>query len=98
MSKYEDTRIVTFKEDFARQMKDKKGQLLTVNGKPEGAALMRVFYKKDSTHAIHYKLVGKLQEQGAKVEVKELDLKKVREQRKKKLGERKKKQVELSYQ
>lgn len=98
MSKYEDTRIVTFKEDFARQMKDKKGQLLTVNGKPEGAPMMRVFYKKNSEHAIHYKLVDKLTLQGAKMDVKELDLKKVREARKKRLGERKKKQVELSYQ
>lgn len=98
MSKYEDTRIVTFKEDYARQMKDKKGQLLTVTGKPEGAPMMRVFYKKNSTHAIHYKLVDKLSTQGAKMEVKELDLKKVREGRKKVIAERKRKQVELSYQ
>lgn len=94
MSKYEDTRIVTFKEDYARQMKGKDGQPLVSDGKP----LMRVFYKKNSQHAIHYKLVKKLEDQGAKMEVKELDLKKVREARKKRLGERKKKQVELSYQ
>jgi hypothetical protein len=98
MSKYEDTRIVTFKEDYARQAKDKKGQLITVDGRAESKPLMRVFYKKNSTHAIHYKLVDKLREQGAKMEVKELDLKKVRDQRKRKMGERKKKQVELSYQ
>lgn len=98
MSKYEDTRIVTFKEDYARQMKDKKGQLLTVTGKPEGAPMMRVFYKKGSTHAIHHKLVKKLEGQGAKMDVKELDLKKVREGRKKVIAERKRKQVELSYQ
>ena len=98
MSKYEDTRIVTFKEDYARQMKDKKGQLLTVNGKPDGPPLMRVFYKKNSQHAIHYKLVKGLEEKGAKMDVKELDLKKVREQRKKTLAEKKRKQVELSYQ
>lgn len=95
MSKYEDTRIVTFKEDYARQAKDKKGNIM--NG-PDGKPLMRVFYKKNSQHAIHYKLVEKLQEQGAKMDVKELDLKKVREQRKKVLIERKRKQVEVSYQ
>lgn len=98
MSKYEDTRIVTFKEDYARQMKTKDGMPMTVDGQPGSKPMMRVFYKKNSTHAIHYKLVKKLEEQGAKIDVKELDLKKVRDERKKRLGERRKKQVELSYQ
>ena len=94
MSKYEDTRIVTFKEDYSHGMKSKKGDPIIG---PDGKQLRRVFYKKNSTHAIHYKLVDKLREQGAKMDVKELDLKKVREQRKKILGDRKRKQVELSY-
>lgn len=94
MSKYEDTRIVTFKEDFARTTRNKKGEhILDENGKP----LKRVFYKKNSQHAIHYKLVKKLEAQGAKMDVKELDLKKVYTERKSKLVADKKRQAEAAY-
>lgn len=94
MSKYEDTRIVTFKEDFARTIRNKKGeQILDENGKPA----KRVFYKKNSQHAIHRKLVVKLEKQGAKMDVKELDLKKVYAERKKKLVADKERQAKASY-
>lgn len=94
MSKYEDTRIVTFKEDFARTTRNKKGeQILDESGKP----LKRVFYKKNSQHAIHYKLVKKLEVQGAKMDVKELDLKKIYKERKEQLALKKKKKIEVSY-
>ena len=94
MSKYEDTRIVTFKEDYTRPKKDKEGK--PVMG-PDGKQMQRVFYKKNSIHAIHKLLVEKLREQGAKMDVKELEIKKVHAERKKRLADRKKKQVELSY-
>lgn len=94
MSKYEDTRIVTFKEDFARTIRNKAGQqILDGDGKP----VKRVFYKKNSQHAIHRKLVDKLEKQGAKMDVKELDLKKVYAERKKKLQADKKRQAEAAY-
>lgn len=57
MSKYEDVRIVTFKEDYSA-------------GNPP-----RVYYKKDSKHAIHFKVVEKLQEKGAKMKVEHFDRK-----------------------
>ena len=94
MSKYEDTRIVTFKEDFAHNMRDKSGNPILGS---DGKQMKRVFYKKASTHAIHFKLVAKLEKQGAKMEIKELDLKKVYAERRKKLADKRKKQVELSY-
>lgn len=94
MSKYEDTRIVTFKEDYSHTKKGKDGKPMIG---PDGKVMMRVFYKKDSTHAIHRKLVDKLRGQGAKMDVKELDIKKVYTERKKVIAERRRKQVELSY-
>lgn len=82
MSKYEDTRIVTFKEDFAKKLDD---------------GTMRVFYKKGTTHAIHHKLVDNFEARGAKMEVKKLDIDKVRAERKKVLVAAKKRQIEASY-
>lgn len=82
MSKYEDTRIVTFKEDFAKKLE---------NGE------VRVFYKKGTTHAIHFKLVENFEGRGAKMDVKKLDLEKVRTERKKLLAAARKKQVEVAY-
>ena len=94
MSKYEDTRIVTFKEDYSHTMKNKSGE--PVVG-PDGKVMRRVFYKKNSQHAIHYKLVAKLEKNGAKMEVKELDLKKVYEAKRKELAAKRKKQIEVAY-
>lgn len=82
MSKYEDTRIVTFKEDFAKKLDD---------------GTMRVFYKKGTTHAIHFKLVDNFEGRGAKMDVKKLDLEKVRAERKKQITAAKKRQIEASY-
>lgn len=82
MSKYEDTRIVTFKEDYS---------IPTKSGEP------RVLYKKGSTHAIHKTIVKKL-EGKAKMTVEMLDFKKVEEKRKAEMGKNRKRAVELSYQ
>lgn len=82
MSKYEDARIVTFKEDYS---------IPTKSGAP------RVLYKKDSTHAIHKTIVAKL-EGKAKMKVETLDFKKVEEKRKAQITKNNKKAVELSYQ
>lgn len=72
MSKYEDTRIVTFKEDYGVAKTDKDGkQLKDADGKPQ----IHVYYKKDSVHAIHYKVVEKIKANGAKMDVKEFDRK-----------------------
>lgn len=66
MSKYEDTRIVTFKEDYGVDKTDKEG-------KPTG--LKDIYYKKGSKHAIHFKVVEKLEKKGAKMDVEEFDRK-----------------------
>lgn len=66
MSKYEDTRIVTFKEDYGVDKTDK-------DGKPTGQR--DIYYKKNSKHAIHYKVVAKLEKRGAKMDVEEFDRK-----------------------
>ncbi len=95
MSKFDDTRIVTFKDDFSHGMRNKKGE--PVLGQ-DGKQLRRVFYKKHSTHAIHFKLVKKLADQGAKMEVRELDLKKVYKERREQLAAKRKKQIEVAYQ
>lgn len=67
MSKLEDTRIVTFKEDYTgRQGKPKEGEPPVI-----------VYMKKGETHALHKRVLAKLIERGAKVDVKEVDTKKV---------------------
>lgn len=82
MSKYEDTRIVTFKEDYS---------------KPTRSGGVRVYFKKNTTHAIHKKMVELFKAGGAKMDVEELDLKKLYAERKKKLAAQRKKQVEAAY-
>lgn len=57
MSKFEDTRVVKFKEDYA------------VGDPPQ------VMYKKNSTHCIHWKVVKKMEERGAKITVESFDRK-----------------------
>lgn len=71
MSKYEDTRIVTFKEDYSVPKVDEKGTPIVFDGKQQ----VTVYYKKGSKHAIHYKVVEKLQERGAKMQVEHFDRK-----------------------
>lgn len=68
MSKYEDTRIVTFQEDY------------TVPTEKGGT---RVLYKKGTTHAMHKSIADKLKEKGAKCIIVPLDHKKIIEERKK---------------
>lgn len=82
MSKYEDTRIVTFKEDYS---------------KPTRNGGTRVYFKKNSVHAIHKKMVALFKEGGAKMDVQELDLKKMYAERTKILAAQRKKQVEAAY-
>lgn len=63
MTKYDNTRIVKIKEDFnlsKNQKENKPGRLL---------------YKKGSEHAIHYKLLKKLDEKGLKYEILDVDFK-----------------------
>lgn len=75
MSKYEDTRIVTFKEDYGVQKTDKDGKGVVQDGKP----VMQIYYKKSTgpkdKHAIHKNVVKKLEEKGAKMDVQEFDRK-----------------------
>jgi hypothetical protein len=71
MSKYEDTRIVTFKEDYAVNKVDKDGKPIMVDGK--NAKI--VYYKKDSQHAIHFSVVAKLEKNGASMKVEKFDRK-----------------------
>jgi hypothetical protein len=70
MTKYKDTRIVTFKEDHT--IKSKK---LDAAGKP----VLRVLYAKNSTHAIHRSVVDQLKEKGAKMQIDGLDVQKAEE-------------------
>lgn len=90
MSKYEDTRIVTFKEDYGIDKLDKDGNVVMLNGKPD-----KVIYYKKSTgpndkHAIHFKVVDKLKEKGAKIEVELFDRKGYLKREKEKLLSREK--------
>ncbi len=75
MSKFEDVRIVTFKEDYGVPMTDKDGKVVMQDGKP----LMHIYYKKSTgkndCHAMHFKLVEKLKDKGAKIEVEKFDRK-----------------------
>lgn len=75
MSKYEDTRIVTFKEDYSVPKVDKNGDVIKDQ--------RIIYYKKNSKHAIHYKVVDKLESKGAKMDVELFDHKGwVKEQKK----------------
>lgn len=64
MSKFEDVRIVTFKEDYAVPRLDK-------DGNPTDQKI--VYYKKDSVHAMHYSVAEKLQKKGVKMTVEKFD-------------------------
>lgn len=75
MSKYEDTRIVTFKEDYSVTNTETKE--------------VRVYYKKGSKHAIHWKVVEKLKEKGAKMDVTKFDRKAYVEREKEKVQKKK---------
>lgn len=57
-NKEKETRIVTFKEDYASKA---------------GKAAGKVIYRKGSVHAIHFKLVKQLETKGAKMDVKKYD-------------------------
>lgn len=81
MSKYEDTRIVTFKEDYAVPAVDKNGEPIVTDGKPK----VIVYYKKDSKHAIHFKVVEKLEKKGAKMKIELFDRKEYVKNQKEKL-------------
>lgn len=67
MSKYEDTRIVTFQEDYGVDKTDKDGKVI------QGHKI--IYYKKGSKHAIHYKVVEKLEKKGVKMDVDTFDRK-----------------------
>lgn len=91
MSKYEDTRIVTFKEDYGVQKTDKNGDPVIINGKPA----MDIYYKKDSKHAIHFKVVEKLKKNGAKMDVEHFDRKAYIAKEKEKLLKRDKSAISI---
>lgn len=59
-NKEKNTRVVTFKEDYNSEAGKKANQ--------------PPIYRKGSVHAIHKDLVKKLQDKGAKVDVKPLDV------------------------
>jgi len=73
MKKYDDTRIVTFKEDYTIQTK-KMGADGKTPAKPA-----RVLYAKGSTHAIHKNVVEQIKEKGAKMTIDGLDVRKAEE-------------------
>lgn len=73
--KYENTRIVTFKEDYyVKTPKDHEGNF----GR-------RILHKKGSRHAMHKGIVKVLESNGAKISVEMLDFKKIEQARKEKL-------------
>lgn len=80
--KYENTRIVTFQEDYF--VKTRSG----------GTKLL---HKKGSRHAMHKGIVKILQENKAKIKVEDFDPKPLEAKLKKRLQDQRKKQVEVSY-
>ncbi len=80
--KYENTRIVEFKEDY--YVKAKEG------GK-------KLLHKKGSRHAMHKGIVDILNKNGAKIDVKKLDVDKAHEKAKKQFQEARKKQTAAMY-
>lgn len=79
--KYENTRIVFFKEDYCIKTRD--------GGK-------KVHYHKGTRHAIHKGVVSLLKERGAKMDVSELDVKAVEDRLKEKLEKRRERQIKMS--
>ena len=96
MSKFEDVRIVTFKEDYAVPKFDGEGkQIMLPDGKPD-----RIVYYKKSTgpndcHAMYFKLVKKLEEKGVKISVEKFDRKAYIAKEKDKLIKRDKSSVSI---
>lgn len=81
-NKLKNTRVVTFKEDYH----SKPGALL--NADP--------IYRKGESHAIHFKLVDKLRESGAKIDAKPFDEQASIAKRKKILADNRKKMSEAA--
>lgn len=82
MTKYDNTREVVFKEDYAPTTERQKQK--GIKGK--------VIYKKGSKHYIHKNVVEKITARGAKIEGKEIDpswVKKVEEKAKETLRKNK---------
>jgi hypothetical protein len=79
--KYENTRIVIFKEDYYVKTRT-----------PEGKKLL---HAKGSRHAMHKGIVAILRKNNAKIEVIELDYKKAEEKVKKRKDEPKRKSFEV---
>lgn len=80
--KYENTRIVTFQEDYF--VKTRSGG-------------QKLLHKKGSRHAMHKGIVKILQENKAKIKVEDFDPKPLEAKLKKRLQDQRKKQVEVSY-
>ncbi len=78
--KYENTRIVVFKEDYFVKTKDGK----------------KLLHAKGSRHAMHKGIVAILTKNGAKFEVQQLDFKKIEEKMKEKNRQLKKKAFEIA--
>lgn len=95
MSKFEDVRIVTFKEDYGVPKVDKDGKPVMRDGKQD----LVIYYKKSTgpkdKHAIHKNVVKKLQDNGAKMDVEEFDRKADVKKEKEKLLKRDKTQVSI---
>lgn len=91
MSKYEDTRIVTFKEDYGVQKLDKNGDPIIIDGKPAKI----IYYKKGSQHAIHKNVVKKIEEKGGKIDVELFDRKAFVSREREKLLKKKDAQVSV---
>jgi hypothetical protein len=67
--KYENTRIVTFQEDYFVKAKD-----AGADGKGR-----KLLHKKGSRHAMHKGIVAILEKNGAKIKVEQVDAKKIEE-------------------
>lgn len=91
MSKFEDTRIVTFKEDYGVQKTDSDGKPIMIDGKPA----VQIYYKKDSEHAIHWKVVDKIKANGGKITVERFDRKAFIAREKEKLIKRDKSSISI---
>lgn len=65
-NKLKNTRVVTFKEDYY-------GKARLAEKAAEPGRQVAPIYKKGTSHAIHHVTVKKLQDVGAKIEVKHFD-------------------------
>lgn len=85
--KYENTRVVVFKEDYYVIAKG-----VDAAGKPN----RKLLHKKGSRHAMHKGIVAILEKNGAKIEVGQVDHKKLEEKAKKKMQDAKRKAVQVT--